>query len=99
MKLQVQSIHFDADAKLVAYIQKKCDKLDTYYDRIVDGKVFLKIEKAGEPSLKSVEIKVNVPHENLMASAEGYSFEEAVDLATESLKRQVKKYKEKMRAH
>lgn len=99
MKLQVQSIHFDADAKLIAYIQKKCDKLDTYFDRIVDGQVYLKIEKSGERSLKSVEIKINVPQENLIASEQSYVFEEAVDLATESLKRQVKRYKEKLRAH
>ncbi|MEM0995537.1 MAG: ribosome-associated translation inhibitor RaiA [Bacteroidota bacterium] len=99
MKLQVQSIRFDADEKLLAYIQKKCDKLDSFFDRIQDGQVYLRIEKSGEPSLKSVEIKINVPGEVLIASEEAYSFEEATDLATETLKRQVKRYKEKLREH
>jgi len=41
MKLQVHSIHFDADIKLIDFIQKKLNKLETFYDRLVDGEVFL----------------------------------------------------------
>ena len=47
MKLKVHSIHFDADQKLVAYIQKKVNKLDTFYDRLVDGEVFLRLNNEG----------------------------------------------------
>ena len=42
MKLQMHSIHFDADVKLLDFIQKKVDKLETFYDRIIDGEVFLR---------------------------------------------------------
>ena len=45
MKLQMHSIHFDADQKLLDYIQKKAEKLDTFYDRITGGEVFLRINK------------------------------------------------------
>lgn len=99
MKLQIQSIHFDADQSLLDYIQKKCDKLDTFFDRIVDGQVYLKLEKVGDPSLKSVEIKLNVPGDKLIASENGYAFEEAIDMSTENLKRQLKRYKERIRTH
>jgi putative sigma-54 modulation protein len=98
MKLQIQSIHFDADQKLLDYIQRKCDKLDQFFDNIIDGQVYLRLERKGEHSLKSVEIKLNVPGSPLMATQESFSFEEAIDLVTESLKRQVKRYKEKLRA-
>ena len=98
MKLQIQSIHFDADQKLIDYIQKKCDKLDKFFDHITDAQVYLRVEKKGEHSLKSVEIKLNVPGDKLLASEEAYSFEEAIDLTTENLKRQVTRYKEKLRA-
>jgi putative sigma-54 modulation protein len=98
MKVQIQSIHFDADEKLIEYIQKKCDKLDKFFDHITDAQVYLKVEKKGEHSLKSVEIKVNVPGDRLIATEESFSFEEAVDLTTENLKRQVTRYKEKLRA-
>ena len=43
MKLDIQSIHFDADKKLLEYIEKKLNKLETFYDHILSGEVFLKL--------------------------------------------------------
>jgi putative sigma-54 modulation protein len=97
MKIQIQSIHFDADQKLLDYIQKKCDKLDQFFDNVQSGQVYLRVEKKGEHSLKSVEIKILVPGEALLVKEESFSFEEGVDNATESLKRQLNRYKEKLR--
>ena len=44
MKLQTHSIRFDADQKLIDFIQRRADKLDTFYDRIIDGDVILRLE-------------------------------------------------------
>lgn len=95
MKLQMQSIHFDADKKLLQFIQKKMDKLETFYDRITGGDVYLKLEK-DEVKNKAVHIKLFLPGTSVMAKEQGGSFEEAVDLAYENLKRQLSKQKEKM---
>lgn len=92
MKLQIHSIHFDADQKLIAFIQKKADKLETFYDRIVDGEVFLRLNNSGIEN-KTVEIKLNVPGNQLFAKEKATSFEEATDLATEALRRQLRKAK------
>jgi putative sigma-54 modulation protein len=94
MKLQVHSIHFNADTKLVDFIQKKVDKLETFYDRVVDGEVFLRINNEGVDN-KTVEIKVKVPGSQLFAKEHAKSFEAATDLATEALKNQLRKYKDK----
>ncbi|MGB5977793.1 MAG: HPF/RaiA family ribosome-associated protein, partial [Cyclobacteriaceae bacterium] len=67
MRLQMHSIHFDADQRLLEFIQKKADKLDTYYDRIVDGEVFLKLDKNETNENKVVEIKLNIPGQQLFA--------------------------------
>ncbi|MDB5256458.1 MAG: hypothetical protein JWM14_1153 [Chitinophagaceae bacterium] len=99
MKLQIQSIHFDADVKLIDFIQKKLDKLDTFYDRIISGEVFLKLEKNEEKANKIVQVKLNIPGTDLLVKEQAASFEEAVDLAYENLKRQLQKTKEKMQAH
>jgi putative sigma-54 modulation protein len=96
MKLQVHSIHFNADIKLVDFIQKRVDKLETFYDRVVDGEVFLRINNEGVDN-KTVEIKVKVPGSQLFAKEQARSFEAATDLATEALSNQLKKFKEKMR--
>lgn len=96
MKLNVQSIHFVADVKLIDYIQKKLDKLDTFYDRIVDGEVFLRIHKDSESKEnKVVEARINLPGSVLFAKETSTSFEAATDMALEALKTQVKRYKDK----
>lgn len=96
MKLQVHSIHFDADEKLIDFIQKKVDKLETFYDRLVDGEVFLRLNNEGVEN-KTVEIKVKVPGSQLFAKEQAKSFEEATDLATEALRSQLKKFKTKVK--
>ena len=98
MKVQVHSIHFDADAKLVEFIQKKLDKLETYYDRAVGAEVMLRINNEGIDN-KTVEIKLNIPGEQLFAEKSNGSFEAATDHCTEALRRQLKKFKEKTLAH
>jgi len=98
MKLQMHSIHFDADQKLLDFIQKKVDKLETFYDRIVDGEVFLRLNNTGIEN-KTIEIKLNAPGQQLFAKEQAKSFEEATDTAVEALRRQVKKLKVKQMTH
>jgi len=98
MKLQIHSIHFDADQKLLDFIQKRADKLETFYDRIIDGEVFLRLEKDPSKKNKIVEFKINIPGNTLFSKEQSESFEAATDEATEALRRQVKKHKEKLSA-
>lgn len=98
MKVQVQSVHFDADAKLIDFIQRKLDKLDTFYDRTIDAEVILRLNNEGVQN-KTVEIKLNVPGEQLFAQKTNGSFEAATDHCAEALRRQIKKHKDKLQAH
>lgn len=98
MKLQMHSIHFDADQKLIDFIQKRTDKLETFYDRIIDGEVFLKLDN-NDVNNKIVEIKLNLPGSQLFAKEQNGSFEAAADKAVEALRRQIKKVKDKQMAH
>lgn len=97
MRLQIHAIHFDADPKLPEFIQKKLEKLETFYDRITSGEVFLRLDKSESSKIKDkiVEVKLHVPNAELFVKEKGKSFEEATDLALEALKIQVKKYKSK----
>lgn len=96
MRLQVHSIHFNADRKLINFIQRKVDKLETFYDRLVDGEVFLKLNNEGIEN-KTVEIKLKVPGSNLFAIEKARSFEAAADMATDALRMQLKKFKTKIK--
>jgi len=96
MKLQVHSIHFDADRKLINFIQKKINKLETFYDRLVDGEVFLRLNNEGIEN-KTVEIKLKVPGYQLFAIEKARSFEAATDQAANALRNQLKKFKTKVK--
>ena len=97
MKIRVQSIHFNADQKLLEFIQKKVDKLDQFFDQIIGGEVYLKLENVEDEANKISEIKLIVPGVTLFAKEQCKSFEEATDLAIESLKKQINKHKDKSR--
>jgi len=100
MKLQIQSIHFDADKKLIDFLQKKMDKLDTFFDSIIDGDVYLKVENNDQKENKHVHIQLYLPNKtSLNVKEQAGTFEEAIDLSYESLARQLKKTKEKMSEH
>ena len=99
MKLQMQSVHFDADVKLTDFIQRKADKLDTFYDRIIDGEVIMRVEPDDHKENKTVEIKLNIPGDQLFAEKKAGSFEAATDEAVEALRRQLRKFKDKHYSH
>jgi putative sigma-54 modulation protein len=93
----MHSIHFDADAKLLGFIQKKLEKLETFYDRITGGEVYLRLDKSENSKVqnKVLEIKIKVPNAELFVKEKGKTFEEATDVALDALKIQIKKYKAK----
>lgn len=100
MIIRMHSVHFDADQKLLDYVNKKIDKLDTFHDRIVDGEVVMRLEKSHLNKQevfgnKSVELKINIPGQQLFVKDSSSSFEAATDLAVERMTRQLKKNKEK----
>jgi len=98
MELRIQTIHFDADTKLLEFAQKKLSKLSTFHDSIIDADLYLKFTAASSMvKEKTVEIKVHVPGNTLFASNSSDTFEEAIDLAVETMKRQLKRTKEKVR--
>lgn len=99
MKIQTQSIKFHADSNLLDVIQKRLDKLERLFDKIVDAEVILRIENDSHRENKLVEIKLNLPGEQLFTKSHATSFEIATDEAAEALRRQLKKYKEKLQSH
>ena len=98
MKIRVQSIQFTADSKLLDFIQRRVDKLDQFFDQIISGEVYLKLENTEDEENKITEIKLLIPGNDFFAKEQCKTFEEATDKAIESLRRQVDKHKEKVRA-
>ena len=97
MNTQIRSIHFDADSKLINYINKKIVKLPHFFDVIIGSEVYLKLEKSSTSENKVVEIKLNIPGNDLFVKRQCTTFEEATDECIEALKQQIKKRKGKSR--
>lgn len=99
MDIQIHSIHFDADVKLLDFVRKKITKLETFFDRITSAEVFLRLEKGDKEHSKDnkmAEIKLIIPGTTLFAKGHDKSFEASCDEAAESLRTQLTKYKEKL---
>ena len=92
-------MHFDADQQLQDFIQKKVDKLETFYDRIVEGEVILRHNNKDGVDNNTVEIKLFVPGATLFSEADSTSFEASTDEAVENMRRQLKRHKDKQLAH
>ncbi|MBE7691476.1 ribosome-associated translation inhibitor RaiA [Tenacibaculum finnmarkense] len=98
MKVFTQSVNFTADKSLIDYIEKKIEGLEKFHDKIVDVEVYLKVQKASEKENKITEIKINIPGDEFMVKKQTKTFEEGVNIVIDSLKRSLKKSKEKQRS-
>ena len=96
MTVKIQSVHFDADKKLLDFVEERVDKLTHFYDGILTSEVILKLDKGDAAENKIAEIKVHIAGNDLFAKKQCKSFEEAVDSSIDALKVQVKKHKEKV---
>ncbi|TVZ55694.1 putative sigma-54 modulation protein [Lutibacter sp. Hel_I_33_5] len=97
MKVYTQSVNFNADKELISFIDDKVGSLIKFHDKIVDSEVFLKVQHTSDKENKITEIKINIPGSELIVKKLTKSFEEGVSLGVESLKRQLKKSKQKQR--
>ena len=97
MNIKVHSIRFDADQKLLDFLDSKISKLPTYYDDILGAEVFLRLDKDTDRENKLVEVKLEIKGSSLFAKKQCKTFEEATDQAVEALIKQLKKYKNKIR--
>lgn len=97
MKVHTESVQFKADQKLVDFINKKVGKLDQFFDRIINVDVKLKLENSGKVKDKVAEVRIDVPGQSLFVKEVNKTFEQSIADAVDALKRQLTKYKEKLR--
>ena len=99
MTVNIQTVHFDADGKLLEYINRKMEKLSNFHDRIIKVDVFLKLDNiVHNIKDKIAEIRVHVPRHQLFVKATSKSFESSFDDAFDSIVNQIKKKKQKQAA-
>jgi putative sigma-54 modulation protein len=99
MNVNIQTVHFDADSKLVSYIEKKISKLTQFHDRIISVNVYLKLDNiVHNIKDKVAEIKVIIPRHEFFVKQSSKSFEESFDVALDAVIIQIKRKKDKLAA-
>lgn len=99
MKVNLQSVNFNADQKLIDFTQRKLDKLENYFDKIIYADVYFKVQNTSGKDNKVTEILLSIPGGDLMVKKTCNKFEACVDECVSSLQRQLIKKKEKMSTH
>jgi putative sigma-54 modulation protein len=99
MNVNIQTVRFDADSRLIEYVNRKMEKLSTFHDRIIKVNVFLKLDNVVHNIKDKVaEIRIHVPKYEFFVKSTSKSFEESFDSAFESIVNQIKRKKEKKAA-
>jgi putative sigma-54 modulation protein len=94
MNVNIQSVHFEADAKLLGHVERKIAKLCQYHDRIIKTDVYLKLDNVvHQIKDKVVEIKVHIPKHDFFVKHSSKSFEESFDDALDSVINQIRSKK------
>ncbi len=97
MNIQIHSVRFDADKKLIDFVNQKLDKLTQFGEEIVNAEVYLRLNKDQDRENKISEIKLDLSGGPLFAKKQSKTFEEATDDAIDALKKQITRHKQKKR--
>ena len=99
MNVNILTVHFAADSKLLSFIQKKIEKIRQFHDRVTAVDVYLKLDNVVHNIKdKIAEIRVHVPKADFFVKASSKSFEASFDEAFEAITNQIKRKKEKQAA-
>lgn len=95
MEIKIKAIHFDITDRLVAFINKKVEKLSRRFEAITEVEVTLKVVKPETSMNKEAAVKLLVPPAaDLFASKTADTFEEAIDLALAALEKPLERGKD-----
>ena len=94
MEIKIKTLKFDADQKLVEYVEKKVAKIEKFFDNTGDAEVTLSLLK--EPDNKSAKIQIHVPGEDLVIERNAKTFEEAITDCVDAMKEKITRYKERL---
>ena len=99
MNVNIQTVHFDADGKLLEFIQRRIEKIKQFHDRVTHIDVFLKLDNiVHQIKDKVVAIRVSIPRHEFFVKQSSKSFEESFDNALDSMINQIKRKKERLAA-
>jgi len=96
MDIRITSVKFDADKKLIDFINNKVTKLARFFDAIIAVDVTLSL--VPDHQNKKASMRIEIPGNDIVVERNCETFEEAISLCIDITKEQLIKVKEKMRS-
>ena len=91
MEVNIQSVKFDASKQLIEFVEKKMSRLERFEDSATGVDVVFKLDKDNEKGNKVALVTLHVPGNDILTEQRARTFEEAIDLALDAIKRQIEK--------
>jgi putative sigma-54 modulation protein len=91
MEVKIQSVKFDASKQLIEFVEKKMSRLERFEGNSTGVDVTLKLDKDSERGNKIALVALHIPGADIVSEQRAHTFEEAVDLALDAVKRQIEK--------
>ena len=97
MKIDIQTVGFDAEQDLLDFTNEKINKLEKFFENITGIDVYLKSVPDNTENTKIAEVKVFLPGPSIYGEAQSDTFHGSIDEAVEKVKKQLKKRNELMK--
>ena len=91
MEIRIQSLKFDADQKLLDFVEKKVSKIGKFDDQITGVEVVLSLLE--KPDNKDVKLIVHIPGGSQVIERNAKTFEEAVNDCADAMKEKLTRHK------
>ena len=95
MNIKIKTLGFTAKQELTDFVNEKVKKFSYLYDKIISSEVSFSLDKSDTKENKVCDIRLVIPGNDLLSSAQCKTFEEATAQAVEALERQIEKRKTK----
>ncbi|MEJ2050793.1 MAG: ribosome-associated translation inhibitor RaiA [Calditrichota bacterium] len=92
MNCTITARHFKLTEVLKNYVEGKAQKLERYYDNILDMDIILGWEKMN----RYTELRINVNNKQIVIKEVSEEIRKSFDLALDRAERQLKRHKEKI---
>lgn len=98
-RIDIKGVHFDISDKLRKYTLKKLGGLDKHISRHARESAHLEVSMYEKKPAKGAvqchcDIRLHLPHDNIVINESTVNMHAAVDIVTAKLKLQLKKYKD-----
>lgn len=97
MEVSVNAVKFKPAEALMDFVDKKMKKVETLFPQAIKAEVTMKVDKDHDVNNKIAEVRIVIAGDDMFASKQCDTFEEAIDLCVDAIKKQIDKVKDKWR--